>query len=371
MDDCLIVGAGVIGLSLAYELARHGQRVHVIDRGQPGGEASWAGAGILPPANLATAIHPWDQLRGLSNQVHPQWARELRQESGIDTGFRRCGGIYLARSGGEAAALAGLMDAFVREDVEVRRLAEDDLTVVEPALLPAFQAGRLRSVYLAPGESQLRNPHHLRALFLASASRGVRISADQSVVGFDVKGHRLRSVLTESGNHTAANICITSGAWTYRLLSQLGIPTGIMPIRGQIVLLRCPTKVFHHILNEGPRYLVPRDDGRILVGSSEEEAGYDKSTTTEVLEELKQLAYDLVPSLTQGSVERTWAGLRPGSFDGMPYIGRLPGLDNAFVAAGHFRSGLSTSPGTAIVLGQLMRGQTPQIDLTPFRPGRG
>jgi glycine oxidase len=371
MDDCLIVGAGVIGLSLAYELARHNQRVHVIDRAPPGREASWAGAGILPPANLATAVHPWDQLRGLSNRMHPQWAQWLRHETGIDTGFRRCGGIYLARSVGEAAVLSGMVDAFQQQGIEIRRLAAEELADVEPALLPAFRDGCLRAAYLAPDESQLRNPDHLQALALACRRRGVRISTGQAVTGFDTRDRRIRAALTESDSFAAENICIASGAWTYRLLRQLDIATGIMPIRGQIVLLRCEQKALHHVLNEGPRYIVPRDDGRVLVGSSEEEAGFDKSTSPAVLEELKQLAYDLVPHLREARVERTWAGLRPGSFDGMPYLGRLPGLDNAFAAAGHFRSGLSTSPATAIVLGQLIRGEEPQVDLTPFRPGRG
>jgi glycine oxidase len=137
-----------------------------------------------------------------------------------------------------------------------------------------------------------------------------------------------------------------------------------------MVLYHCGAKPFSHVINEGPRYLVPRDDGRVLAGSTEEEVGYDKRTTPEGLEELMQFAESLVPALTRDRIERTWAGLRPGSFDGFPYLGAAPGLANAYVAAGHFRSGLFTSTGTAVLLGELIRGQPPQIDLTPFHVGR-
>jgi glycine oxidase len=144
-----------------------------------------------------------------------------------------------------------------------------------------------------------------------------------------------------------------------------------MPVRGQIVLYRCHSPPFQRILNEGSRYLVPRDDGRVLVGSTEEEVGFDKSTTTEGLAELQRLACELVPALKSANVEHAWAGLRPASFDGFPYIGKIPGLENAFVASGHFRSGLQLSTGTARVMGQLIRGQQPVIDLRAFEVGRG
>ena len=144
-----------------------------------------------------------------------------------------------------------------------------------------------------------------------------------------------------------------------------------MPVRGQMVLYKCEQQPFHRVINEGSRYLVPRSDGRVLVGSTEEEVGFDKSTTDSALRELMTLARELVPQLTPDKVERTWAGLRPGSYDGMPYLGSVPGLDNVFVAAGHFRSGLFLSTGTAVVMGQLIRGVTTDVDLRPFRVGRG
>ena len=371
MVDCLIVGGGVIGLSLAYELAQHDLQVQVIDRGKMGREASWAGAGILPPANLQTAIHPFEKLRAMSHRLHRQWAERLREETAVDTGYRCCGGIYLARSAGEAASLLGLCDLYQEQQIEIEPLSPADLCRLEPALSPLAESGEVKAAFHLPGEAQLRNPDYLRALEIACRRRGVDIRENVEAQRFEIKGGRLKSVIAKNATFSADRYCITSGAWSQKLLSFLGIDNGIMPIRGQMILFACEKQLFSHILNEGPRYMVPRDDGHILVGSTEEEVGFDKNTTDEAISELTQLACSLVPALADAKQERCWAGLRPGTYDGFPYMGAVPGLENTFVAAGHFRSGLHMSPATAIVMSQLIRGQQPIIDLSPFRVGRG
>ena len=154
------------------------------------------------------------------------------------------------------------------------------------------------------------------------------------------------------------------------LLEKLGFSNGIMPIRGQMILFHSPQRLIHRIVNEGNRYLVPRDDGRILAGSTEEEAGYVVETTPASISQLHRWATSILPQLHDVKVERTWAGLRPGSYDSMPYIGQIPVAENLFIAAGHFRSGLHMAPGTARVLADLMTDREPAIDLTPFRVGR-
>lgn len=361
----------MIGLSLAYELSGRGLKVEVIDQGEPGREASWAGAGILPPANRATAIDPLDKLRALSSELHPVWAERLKQETGLDTGYRPCGGLYLARSAGEAASLLGLKGLLDEQQIPFERLSRESLASLEPALAPLTRSTEFRAAYLMPGEAQLRNPRHLQALLVACRQRGVEVRSGIAAEEFELAGGKVVRVKTNAGLRTAERYCLTSGAWTQPLLARLFIPTGILPVRGQMVLYRCERPPFTRILNEGPRYLVPRDDGRVLAGSTEEEVGFDKSNTAEGIAELRQFAEELVPALREAPIERTWAGLRPGSFDGSPYLGQVPGLDNAFVAAGHFRSGLYLSPATAVVMSDLLLGRTPEIDLTPFRVGRG
>jgi len=371
MYDCLIVGGGVIGLSIAYELSGHGLNVRVIDQGQPGKEASWAGAGILPPCNAATAVHPLEKLRALSHELHPQWSARLKNECGIDNGYRRCGGLYIARSAGEAASLHGLKSALDEERIDVQHLLSDAVADVEPALKPLAESGRLKAAYYLPDEAQLRNPDHLKALHACCIKRGVEITGGFQLREFKMSETHVTKAITNDGPIAANRFCICSGAWTHLLLKQLGISTGIMPVRGQMVMFKCDRKPFRMILNEGPRYFVPRDDGRVLVGSTEEEVGFDKNTMDVALDELMTLAQEVVPELTRERVERTWAGLRPGSYDGFPYLGPLPGKKNLFVAAGHFRSGLQLSTGTAVLMSQLLRGEETTIDMSPFRVGRG
>jgi len=367
MYDSVLIGGGVVGLSMAWQLARRGERVAVLDQQEIGRGASWAGAGIIPPANRRTAHHPYDQLRGLSDELHQVWSDELQALTGIDTGYRRCGGLYLARTAGETAALIGFAGELVAEEVAVEKIPLAELKAWEPALADPAE---LRVAYFLPGEAQLRNPRHLQALAAACVHEGVELLPQHEVTGHVREGKLLTAVQTPHGLITGEQFCFTAGSWTGRLLAELATPTGILPIRGQMILYRCPAPPLKHILNEGSRYIVPRDDGHVLVGSTEEEAGFDISTTDEMLADLRQFAGELVPCLATAEIIRSWAGLRPGSFDGLPYLGRLPNWSNAFVAAGHFRSGLYLSPATAVVMTQLLCGESPEIDLQPFRVGR-
>lgn len=373
MDDCLVIGGGVIGLAIAYQLAGDGLQVSVIDRDTSGRSASWAGAGILPPARRDKARDAWEELCGWSIELHPQWAQQLREETKIDTGFRRCGGIYLARSPGEAASLAVAAEEARELGIEVEPLDNRQLAEREPLLEPLALSGDVKTAFAMPAESQIRNPRYLKALLAACAARGVSILDHVEAIGFSSS---MEVVETTAGPMKARNVCITGGAWTAPLLAKLGFQIAMEPWRGQVVLLRCKTPPIRHIVNEGYRYLVCREDGHMLVGSTVEDVGFDDETTKEGIEGLLQFADEMLPSLEIGStsstveIEATWAGLRPQTGDGRPYLGRIGSFENAFVAAGHFRSGLTTSPGTAVVMSQLIRGETPEIDLTMFRLGR-
>ena len=364
MHDVLIIGGGVIGLSLAWELARRGKSIQVIDQGEPGREASWAGAGILPPAGRRDGQHPYEQLAALAAELHPQWAAELLAATGIDNGFRRCGGLYLARSPGEAAALAAWTQSLREEGIEVERIAAERLLELEPGLERSGVAFRV------PSESQIRNPRHLTALQGACQRAGVAISPHAAAGDVVIANGEIAEIHSPAGSLRARQYCFTAGAWTGPLLARLGIPTGIVPIRGQMVLFRYPAPPVKHIINVGSRYLVPREDGHLLAGSTEEEAGFDKRTTDEAIAELARFAREIIPTLETALIERSWAGLRPGSFDGLPYLGRLPGLANGYIASGHFRSGLFLSPATAVVMAEAICGETARVDLTPFRVGR-
>ena len=362
--DVLIIGGGAIGLSLAYELSGRGTRVQVVDRGLPGQESSWAGAGIIPAAGSGPFPHPYDQLTSLSHALHGRWSSQLLEETGIDNGFRRCGGLYLARRHAEAEHLAAVARQWSAQGLKVELLSSQELAEHEPQLAPPLGALRV------PDESQLRNPRHVRALAVACERRGVTISPGVEVGDFITSGTRITGVRTADEVLSAGQVVICGGAWSRLIAARLGVSIAVKPIRGQIVLLDRGSMPLRHVVNEGPRYLVPREDGRLLVGSTEEDVGFEKQNTSEGVRGLLDFAIELVPGLSTARIERTWSGLRPGTADGLPYLGQTPGIDNLYVAAGHFRAGLTLSCITAVVISRLMRGEPPEVDLSPFRVDR-
>jgi glycine oxidase len=366
MADTLILGGGVIGLSLAYELARHGQKVRIVDRGQVGREASWAGAGILPAGKFRTRAEPREWLAGFSAQLHAEWAARLREETGIDNGYRPCGGIYLADNDTGASELLSHCESWRREGLNAKWLHAADLDAAEPALAAAYDRCQLTGAAVVAEEAQIRNPRHLRALIAACQQRGVKLSPGIEVFDFEVTGDRVTKVRTSDGDLEAQNVVVAAGAWSGALAARLGVNLPIKPVRGQIVLLDCGRPILKRVINLGRRYLVPRDDGRLLVGSTEEDVGFDRSNTADAVRELLELATRLVPALKSANIERCWTGLRPGSASEWPYLGRLPNFSNAFIAAGHFRQGLWLSTGTAVVIARLIRGESPGVDLSSF-----
>ena len=360
MSDFLIVGGGVIGLSIAYELAGQGAAVTVIDQTQLGREASWAGAGMLPPGDPEHAADPYTMLRAVGHRMWQKLSEQLRGETGIDNGYRQSGCIEV-RLAGAPDQLREEIQLWRSEGVQVEELTSDALAMLEPRVNQSAVAA-----YRLPEMSQVRNPRHVNALIAACGLRGVTFIEGQPVVEFEQRQGRMTALRTPSDLYRASTFCIASGAWTRRLVARAGCDIPVAPVRGQIVLLSTTQLPFRHMIQTGPRYLVPRDDGRILVGSTEENAGFDKRNTAAAVHGLIEMAIDLVPALAAATCERTWAGLRPGSADGMPYLGRLPGHENAFVAAGHFRSGLQLSPATALVMRELMLGQKLTIPLDAF-----
>ena len=359
MHDVVVIGGGVIGLSIAYEAARRGLSVSVLDQGQPGREASWAGAGILPPGHPGS---PLGELSAASTELWPRWSADLREETGIDNGYRRSGSLEFP------AALGETLDT----ELAAWRAAGFTVETLSPAEIrerePDVSAELFAAVYRLPELAQVRNPWHLKALISACRSRGVEFRCGQPVTAFAEERGRVTSAVTPAGNLPAGRFVVASGAWSTRLLAGCCDSVKVEPIRGQIVLLQTHGSLFRHVLQQGPRYLVPRTDGRVLVGSTEERAGFEKANTAEAIAELMEFATSLVPKLAAARFERAWSGLRPRSLRGMPYLGQIPGRDNLFVATGHFRDGLKLSPATAVAVVDLLTGQSPSISLVPFAP---
>jgi glycine oxidase len=374
MDDVIVIGGGVIGLSVALELAGQGAAVTVLEQGDFGREASWAGAGILPPGNLEAAVTPEARLRALSHSLWPDWAESLAAETGIETGYARCGGLEMRTGTGDRVEdLAHEIEAWRAEGARVEELDSDAIKDVEPLVSPHVTAA-----YRLPDLGQVRNPRLLKALLAACATRGVRLRAGTPVIGLDEEGEgsvddksrRVASVRTHSGAVRGGRYLVTGGAWSRGLLTSVGVDVAISPVRGQMVLVSQTPRMFSHVLQTGSRYIVPRDDGRILIGSTEEHVGFFKANTATAVSELLAFGASRVPTLAQARFECAWSGLRPGSADGLPYLGRVAGFDNLFISAGHFRSGLQMSPGTARLTRQALLDQETDISLEPFQTDR-
>jgi glycine oxidase len=363
--DVVIIGGGVIGLSVAYRLACEGVASTVLDRREVGREASWAGAGLIPANTERLRTNPTVELRSWSAVLYPEWSAALREETGIDNGYRRTGGVDVAATEAEERELRSMAGRWKSERIAFERLSPGDFARVEPALNPS-----LRVAYFLPDRAQMRSPHHLRALAVAATARGVSLRPGEAAVGFVSHAGRIDAVRTTSGSIRCGAVVVCAGAWSGGLLDTLGLRVPTPPVKGQIVLLRSDRRLLRRIVEHGRNYLVPRDDGRVLIGATEEDAGFDTRPTPVGVRDLLDEALRLCPALAAAEVEASWAGLRPGSMDTRPYLGPLPGLSNAFVATGHKRSGLQQAPATAELVADLVLGRPPRIDLGPFRPGR-
>jgi glycine oxidase len=363
--DTLIIGGGVVGLTTAFRLAECGLSVIVLDRNSIGREASWAGAGMLPPAGVCSDSLPAEaRLRSYSCSLWDGFSRELRERTGIDNGYRVCGGLQLT-----TADLQYVVRERVRqwslEGIRVTPLTRSEVAEMVPGLSDTFS-----DVWFMPEFSQVRNPRHLQALRAACENLNVRFLENAESAHFKTANQQIIEVTTRTARISAAEICISAGAWSGGLLESFGITVPVIPVRGQIVQLRMDELPFRCVLELDKRYLVPREDGLILVGSTEEYAGFRKQNTPEVVSDLLHFAEQMVPDLSSAEVVRTWSGLRPCSPDELPLIGRSTSIRNLVIGTGHFRSGLQMSPGTAAILADLIRGQMPAISVDGLAPDR-
>ena len=361
----MIVGGGVIGLSVAYALANEGLLATVIDRAEIGRSASWAGAGMIPPFTRRLAHGPMIALRSGGAVLYREWSAALLEETGIDNGYRVSGGVDVAATEADETDLKTAAGRWRVEGIAFEPIEPADFPRIEPALNPTL----LRGYYL-PDRAQIRNPRHLKALKAALEARGVSLRPHSALLGFDRQGERVVGLRTDDRVIACGQVILAAGAWSGGLLEGLGGLVPTPPLKGQIILLRADRPLLRRIVEHGKNYLVPRDDGRVLVGASEEDVGFDTRPTPRPIRDLLDEALALCPVLAEAEVERTWAGLRPGSVDTRPTIGRLPGVSNLIVATGHKRAGLQLAPSTAEVVADLVFGRPPRIDLTPFAPGR-
>lgn len=365
----IIAGGGVIGLSIAEQLLRRGITPIVLDRGVFAKEASWAGAGFLDLRSVARVGGALFELCKKSYDLFPEWTARLKKDSGVDPEYLNSGSYDTAFTEGEESAVRQMETNLKTFGLTGQWLSASKALTLEPYLSP-----QVRSVFSFEHTSQVNPPPLSRSLLKVLQNAKADLREFEQVDDFLLKGKQFLGIRTNKGVIDADGIVIATGAWSASLAEKLGVRLVSKPYRGQVVMFRGQPKELKHIIfntaSSGITYLVPRLDGHIYAGSTLEDVGFDKSTTPEGLEKLKTGAVRLVPSLSQHLIEETWAGLRPGSIDGWPYLGAVPGLEGVWMATGHYTHGISLSAVTGQVMAQLINGERPSVDLTPFAINR-
>jgi glycine oxidase len=346
--DAIIIGAGIIGLALAIELNKRGLRVLIVDKGEPGREASWAAGGMLAdfPLEMPPALR---DLAAASARMYPEFVREMEDESRLKIDLRDQGTLLFVDPPHEKALLSeGLWPARWRE--------------LEPGLKTANLRAR-GSVAFCLNERSV-DPRDLAAAAIGAAKhRGINFSSGDHVLAVEVADGKVAGVRTNKTHFAASFVVNCAGAWAGQIAPH-AFP--IRPVKGQMLCVAMPQKeLIQHVLRTPDVYLIPRSSGRLLIGATQEEAGFDKRTVPETIQRLRLAALELVPKLAEARFLEAWAGLRPGTPDALPILGAtaMPGY---FVATGHFRDGILLAPVTARVMGQVIAGERPEFELGAF-----
>ncbi|HEY0383685.1 MAG TPA: glycine oxidase ThiO [Candidatus Elarobacter sp.] len=358
-----MLGAGLIGLGVAYELAKRGAPVTVYDRAEPARAASWAGAGMLAPFSEEMPDAAMLALCRDSLALYPEFVAELRERTGVDARYRCDGTLHVALDETRLAELAAHAQTFRANGGDVAMLDRGDVLAREPLL-----AKDLAGALFVANEAQVDNRRLGRALLAACEALGVRFERVDDVA-LECDARRVRGVRTAYGFATAATVINAAGAWAGELA---GVPdrarVPVRPVAGEMLALAVPRDAVRALVWLGHRYLVPRGDGRLLIGATVESRGFDARVTAAGMHDLLDAALAVAPALATFAVVETWAGLRPASHDGRPYLGATA-LDGYVVASGHFRNGILLTPITGRLIADLIMGGEASA-LAPFAPSR-
>ncbi len=354
LSDFTIVGGGISGLLTARELVQENHTVTIVEKSELGRESSWAGGGILLP------LYPWRQSQAISDlvmaslKIYPALSEQLLGETGIDPEFYVCG-LFISKVPDIDKALSWC------DYNQIRQQTADN------ALIARLHTSTENPLWL-PDIAQARNPRLLKSLKQYLSDQGVTFIEHCQVNRLESAHGKVTALHADSGSFSSEHFIITAGAWTSELLAPFSPSViDIHPVKGQMLIFEARPDTLTYMILDNDRYLIPRRDGKILVGSTVEQAGFDKSTSDAAKEELYQFATGILPTLKNFPVTHHWAGLRPGTRDGIPYIGQHPEWTNLSINAGHFRNGLGMGPASAELLVDLILKRRPCVNPEPYQ----
>jgi len=364
--DVLVLGGGVIGCSIAYNLAKAGVEVVVVDQGEIGAQASSAAAGLLAPLLPFSSSPDFVSLLLTSFALFPSLVPELEDASGTCIHFERTGAMRTANNARGVARLQTHLGSWRSWGFEPSLLTGDEARSIEPELAPSIYGA-----VFAREEAQLKAPALVDAFARAASNRGASFAGHTEVVSLRGQGGRVTGVLTAQGDTLSCNhLVVAAGAWSAIGGTWLAIDVPVRPLRGQVLLLRQPSSPVRHIIFGEGIYLAPKADGTVLVGATKDDVGFDTRTTPEGVHWLRSAAQRLVPALEGSALVSAWAGLRPKTPDGQPILGPVPGWGNVTIATGHNAFGVTLSAITGpLIAQQVMTANTPEI-MRPFSPAR-
>jgi glycine oxidase len=365
--DVVIVGGGIIGSSIAFDLAQRSLRVALLDRQEPMREASWAAAGMLSPAPHHPTDIPLVPLAQASLELFSKFTETVEEASGMRTGYRTGGAIVVMSHGEVERELSTLVALHHGLGLSCEPLPLDEAMKMEPAL------GRdARAAALLPDECSIEPRALGAAVLAAAASAGVDLRAGMEVVSLVLDGNKCVGVKTSSGeSFHAAQVVLAAGCWSSQIMGVAPYaPT--VPLRGQMIALRYSGTPIRNVLRSERGYIVPRGvkgPQTIILGSTIENAGYEKYVTSGGLEKILSAANALVPELAKAEIIETWSGLRPGTPDHLPIIGPAD-IDGLLLATGHYRNGILLAPITAKLVGEWIAERKASLAWDMFSPLR-
>lgn len=349
--DVVIVGGGVIGLSIARELKKRGiARIAVVDRGPIGREASWAAAGMLAPNIECEEVDEFHRLCTASLELFPKFAAALLEETGVDVELDRTGTLYLAFEEIESSRALEKYRTQRAAGIKVESLSLDDVPKLESSISSKVQSG-----LFYPNDWQVENRKLVDGLETFCRQEGIVPIENSAVEKIETKGGRAVGIRTAREALVADHVVLAAGAWASLIdIEGLGPSFAVKPIRGQMIAYAGQAGRIRHVIYSDRGYVVPRADGRILVGATVEDAGFDKHLTEGGIKSLRDAAAEISPLILDTEPAEKWAGLRPYAADGLPVLGPIPGIDGLTIATGHFRNGILLSPITAQLIADLI-----------------
>jgi glycine oxidase len=381
--DAVIVGGGVIGLSIARSLARRGvRRVTLIERASPGAEASSAAGGMLAVQAEADRADAFLELACASRDLYPSLALELKEETGVDIELERTGTLYLGFTEEDEAEMSRRYSWQASAGLKVQKLTPQDARLIEPCI-----SQEVRSALLFPLDAQVENRRLVSALLRAAEKYGVRLMTSTEALSVRIERGEVKSVETSRGTVSTPFIIIAGGAWSSLIglnrgagdssSSSSGGQTGsefpalrIEPVRGQMLCFDARQRLARHVLYSPRGYLVPRMDGRLLAGSTTERAGFDKRVTGAGVHAMMTHALEIAPNVGGLALVDSWSGLRPRAEDDLPVLGQCASVRGLVYATGHYRNGVLLAPITGEMIADVLTlGAMPPL-LRAFTPDR-